>query len=468
MKQAGWRALCAALALSVGMGGALAEWDGSLILRAEQALYALGYHGEECDSRMDEATVAALKGFQTANGLDVTGVPDEATMALLDSGAAVTCNEYLNALAQEYSDAPILQTGSSGDAVRRVQEALRNLGYFQEPCDGTYGESTMRAVRRFQLANGLEPTGMADRAAQLRLGEGTAVSWGAFLDGACADTGDFGTSVRRLQRALKSMGYYRGECTGEYGDLTQQAVLSFQRNNGMEETGAADRATCERLYSGQALALREEGTIYAGNTGEAVAEVQRRLAELGYYDRTVTGNFGPTTATSVRLFQMANGLSVTGELDSATRERMTGECASMDDAREALREGMAEAAVGTALGDIALRVRGCSFDVGDGEAQEGFAFVQYVCVAAGLPVVEPEELTARMTGPVEDWRQLSAGEVVRLRVERSDGAHDMLAIASGEGRVVYAVPDSPWVLESDIGTMNAAEVWHWAAENAQP
>ena len=75
--------LCAALA-----NGAAADGNQTDILKVERRLYELGYHDENCDGQMDDATVSALKNFQTVNGLPVTGEMDDATAALLISDSA--------------------------------------------------------------------------------------------------------------------------------------------------------------------------------------------------------------------------------------------------------------------------------------------------------------------------------------------------------------------------------------------
>ncbi len=57
----------------------------------------------------------------------------------------------------------MLRPGSKGEAVRRLQERLRSLGFDPGPVDGVYGCLTMGAVRDFQRACGLGPDGVAGR-----------------------------------------------------------------------------------------------------------------------------------------------------------------------------------------------------------------------------------------------------------------------------------------------------------------
>lgn len=51
--------------------------------------------------------------------------------------------------------------GSKGNRTRRLQEALRALGYQPGTIDGEYGPSTATAITAFQGANNLTPDGVA-------------------------------------------------------------------------------------------------------------------------------------------------------------------------------------------------------------------------------------------------------------------------------------------------------------------
>lgn len=54
---------------------------------------------------------------------------------------------------------PTLSWGSSGDAVRLLQQRLAARGYYRGPIDGNYGATTWQAVRLFQSRNGLPADG---------------------------------------------------------------------------------------------------------------------------------------------------------------------------------------------------------------------------------------------------------------------------------------------------------------------
>ena len=129
-------------------------------------------------------------------------------VARLFGEEAVGAADYLAGVALEYAEMPALANGSYGESVSRLQQALKALGYFEGSSDGAYGEATEAAVSRFQLANGLKETGIADSAVFLRIYAGTPVSWTDFLQDSCASVGDSGSNVRMLQVWLTRKGYF--------------------------------------------------------------------------------------------------------------------------------------------------------------------------------------------------------------------------------------------------------------------
>ena len=62
-----------------------------------------------------------------------------------------------------------------------------------------------------------------------------------------SQTGSSGTEVEEIQRVLKERGLFKGEITGYYGSQTKSAVEKFQKQQGLAQTGAADKTTLKRL-----------------------------------------------------------------------------------------------------------------------------------------------------------------------------------------------------------------------------
>ena len=71
------------------------------------------------------------------------------------------------------------------------------------------------------------------------------------------EPGSRGEDVLALQRYLKETGYLRGAVDGDYGRGTQAAVSAFQKANGLEATGHADKETIQTINRLAAEAARE-------------------------------------------------------------------------------------------------------------------------------------------------------------------------------------------------------------------
>ncbi len=79
-----------------------------------------------------------------------------------------------------------------------------------------------------------------------------------------------GPRVRALQEHLRDLGYWLGTPDGSYGDLTAQAVMAFQKVNGLERDGIAGASTLAALDTG----TRPRGRSTSGNLVEVDKERQ--------------------------------------------------------------------------------------------------------------------------------------------------------------------------------------------------
>ena len=82
--------------------------------------------------------------------------------------------------------------------------------------------------------------------------------------------GATGQRVRALQEELRDLGYWLGTPDGSYGDLTAQAVMAFQKVNGLERDGIAGATTLAALGE----ASRPEARSTSGNLVEVDKERQ--------------------------------------------------------------------------------------------------------------------------------------------------------------------------------------------------
>ena len=446
----------------------LVDMTSDEVVRLEQRLSELGYFAGESDATYDAETRSALESFQQANGLDVTGAADSATLERLNSADALSRQDYLTRFANAYEQMDTLEKGDVSNDVLVMQRRLKEYGYFSGSPGGAFDDATRQAVESFQMVNGLPVTGEADGATLMRLMADSPITWPAFLAEMTAGEGDTGLNVYALQRRLLQMGYFTGSCTACYGELTQKAVKRFQEDAGIEATGRADAATWAALYSRYDADARSDA-LKLGDSGDDVLEVQTRLNALGFFDHELTGEFGYTTQTAVRLFQLATGLEATGELDSQTRARLMDSAAAsmLDDIVQRRFTMMLDGANETTqerIADIARELLGASFGPADDELYPGFPFVQYVCVAAGLPVTFPEDLIRLASRQVETISAVEPGDIVAFESSSADTVSMLLAIGAGDGQVICTTESSGWAELSYMDRMEGTTIYCWDAK----
>ena len=104
-----------------------------------------------------------------------------------------------------------------------------------------------------------------------------------------------------MQNRLIELGYLRDAADGTYGDNTETAVLAFQKNNNLPETGIADPETQRKLYSDISTLVKasEDSTLFGSET----TRIQTMLGMWGFYTGSVDGKMGRGTATAIRRFK---------------------------------------------------------------------------------------------------------------------------------------------------------------------
>ncbi len=131
------------------------------------------------DGIFGPSTEAAVRAFQMAYGLPVTGIVDEETWNELYNayrGILLTTAQYYNGVPVALFPGYLLVFGSRGDEVSLLQQYLSTLSgvYTEIPpveVNGIFGTATRDAVIAAQNLFGLEPTGIVD-----------ALTWDAITD----------------------------------------------------------------------------------------------------------------------------------------------------------------------------------------------------------------------------------------------------------------------------------------------
>ena len=335
------------------------------VRRLQNRLIELGYmEPGSADGKYGDTTKAAVKAFQGALGLSKTGIANinlqqKLFLANAPVHVAVTPTPMITpvvtkAPAQAATPAPTkapkpteegiteLSKGAYGEKVRVLQNRLIALGYLTGTADGSYGTQTVNAVKRFQAAIGMNPTGIATTYLQEVLFSSgapaapTPVPTATPVPAPTAKPtptrapedytnlryGQYNSSVYAMQRRLAELGYFTSKADGDYGQLTVEAVEKFQKAIGMEVDGkTATGYLQQKLYSDSApvyvAPTAAPTTLYrhlvGGDSGPEVKRLQTRLKELGYFDGELGGNYLSKTTAAVKKFQAASGFDVTGE-----------------------------------------------------------------------------------------------------------------------------------------------------------
>ncbi len=171
---------------------------------------------------------------------------------------------------------PVLKLGSQGVDVLEVQALLQLLGYYDGELDGTYTNSTERAVSEFQKSAGLGQDGILGASTWSKLlpvvpqseastpivNSDTSTKPAPQLVKPVAKKpelksnskneesrtpilrrGAKGDAVYRLQQRLGTLGFLAINPDGDFGELTEKAVKAAQQKYKLEADGVVGGAT---------------------------------------------------------------------------------------------------------------------------------------------------------------------------------------------------------------------------------
>ena len=126
-----------------------------------------------------------------------------------------------------------------------------------------------------------------------------------------------------LQSRLKELGYLAGAVDGKYGAATYNAVLAFQKQKGLTQTGTADAETLKALYADGAPRNTSYIELKDGDSGYRVAELIDRLIELYYLPTSARGSrYSEQVAEAVKNFQARLGYWQSGKASVYLQTRL--------------------------------------------------------------------------------------------------------------------------------------------------
>ena len=331
------------------------------IATIQTALKQLKLYSAGITGHYGEKTETAVKKFQKKYALEDNGVVDEATRAALYEAAGITYTAGSSSSGASSSNSSVSSSGGTtlrydmrSDAVLKLQQDLSKLGYYSGTISGHFGSKTEAAVMSFQRANGLSADGIAGSKtlAKIATALGNSSSSSSSSNSSSSNSssssaasssllkqGTKSEAVRTLQQNLKTLGYYTGSVTGNFGSLTKEAVYSFQKANGLSADGVAGEKTLSAISSklkggsssgssnnsssssssssnssssSTSSLLNTSITLQQGTKNDEVLKLQNMLTSLGFYTGNKTGNFGEKTADAVIAYQKSKGLTADG------------------------------------------------------------------------------------------------------------------------------------------------------------
>ena len=208
--------------------------------------------------------------------------------------------------------------------IASIQELLARRGFDPGAIDGVKGSSTTEAIIAAQTFYKLEADGV--------IGSKTlAALQGDFYENKteilitvpdAANPSNKSDAIRNVQQLLSDRGFYGGTTDGILGPMTKEAIILAQKTYGLTADGVAGSLTLAALEVGSnnvvPIGYKEPSNISNGLSNNSIAEGQRLLSRLGFYEGAIDGVQGSKTTAAIKEAQALYGLTVDGVLGSQT------------------------------------------------------------------------------------------------------------------------------------------------------
>jgi len=158
--QAKSEGIATAAPLTAGDAGRITEGASAFAARDEaEVVHALqrelrrrGYDPGTPNGVANLATRAAIMAYQYDHDLPLTSEPSEELLKAIVFETSGGVREFGSGSSRELSP-------QAEQIIRTVQQSLLALGYTVGKVDGRHSEDTQRAIRKFEMEQGIQPTG---------------------------------------------------------------------------------------------------------------------------------------------------------------------------------------------------------------------------------------------------------------------------------------------------------------------
>lgn len=323
---------------SIGQALALEKYGskGTSVTTIQKCLKQLGYFNSSTTGYYGSITKNSVIKFQKDNGLAIDGIVGSDTQKFLQS----ECSSQQPTSNQT----DVLKLGSRNQAVKKLQQDLKQLNYFVGNPTGYFGPITKDAVASFQKDKSLTVDGIAGSKTlsllQNSLAKGLQDNVGG--ENFSLRLGSKGEEVTSLQKRLQRLNYFKGKITGYFGPYTKDVVIKFQKDKGLTVDGivgvgtqkAIDKAIQElksvKTTSNSKILPLTIGscsngncpTLRFGDKNRYVKYLQNRLGHWGAFKGNPNGNYDSQTVEAVKRFQRASGLSADGVVGPQTWQKI--------------------------------------------------------------------------------------------------------------------------------------------------
>ena len=287
---------------------------GNEVVELQSRLISAGYLFGTATGNYDEVTQTAVENFQRSRGLAVDGVAGPNTLAALQRFPAAfpidrpepSPTAQTPAPSEQGSQPPeqgsqasspssqTLRQGDEGADVTALQRQLTTARYYAGPVTGYFGALTQTAVEKLQAAQGLTVDGIYGPATRASLQRLLAQPQ---LGCRCPEGGNLAIATPNAPPA------------------TRPPVASTPVRR-PPPTGVPQNVTPAYYRSSPVYAYYPR-TLRKGQSGSAIADLQRRLGLAGY-PTPITGRFDDPTQRSVMRFQLAKGILADGVAGPST------------------------------------------------------------------------------------------------------------------------------------------------------